>query len=460
MGRIYRMHRIHSPLHAFFLLMLVTCLLTGCGGGDDGAHINAAPSEGNQAYFEGGLLNKAGTISIARLAGSYHEMGRQYGLLLKEELHAFYARAIEEFYMGKEGFTWERLRVISRGFYELYPEEYREFFTGMAETSGLDLDRVCMLSAVELMPTLDYATPRNNCSALAAWGDYTLDGRLIFGRNDEDPLPRDFSRYLVVTILKPLNQTTAVAIINFPGVMYCATGFSSRGIFLEINTGPWGGYVGHRIPTPLVLYEYLQHNSSMSSLEGALLSTQANMNLIVNLADPDGACSYECSIAGTKKREAEVEGFLASTNSYRLPDWGEEPQEDERYDNLLALRDRYKGQFDLELVKRILETPVEDGGPTVTDILLFQVVASPSELKIWIRLPDIQDWTEIDLGRFFHYNMSPFTEMSTVQRGSRCHIMTSQDCFLRKAGAAPSVLSRHRGVDYPGMAAILSSWAI
>jgi hypothetical protein len=44
-----------------------------------------------------------------------------------------------------------------------------------------------------------------------------------------------------------------------------------------------------------------------------------------------------------------------------------------------------------------------EGGPLQTQELptSYQVVAVPEDLKIWVRIPGVRDWTEVDLNLFF-----------------------------------------------------------
>ena len=56
-----------------------------------------------QREFEGGKLYKAGKIGVLQLSGSYVEMGRQYGGLLKDEIQEFYTFAIDEHYIKDVG---------------------------------------------------------------------------------------------------------------------------------------------------------------------------------------------------------------------------------------------------------------------------------------------------------------------------------------------------------------------
>mgnify|MGYP007023841156 FL=1 len=40
------------------------------------------------AEYEGGALFKVGPVNVLRLRGTHYQMGRQYGMLLKNELNA------------------------------------------------------------------------------------------------------------------------------------------------------------------------------------------------------------------------------------------------------------------------------------------------------------------------------------------------------------------------------------
>ncbi len=47
--------------------------------------------------WEDGCLYKAGPVSILRLNGTHYQMGRQYGMLLKDDLQRLYDSMILEF---------------------------------------------------------------------------------------------------------------------------------------------------------------------------------------------------------------------------------------------------------------------------------------------------------------------------------------------------------------------------
>lgn len=49
--------------------------------------------------------------------------------------------------------------------------------------------------------------------------------------------------------------------------------------------------------------------------------------------------------------------------------------------------------------------PIEEGGsfraPNMTS---YEIVAEPASLKMWLRIPEYQDWVQVDLAQFFNKN--------------------------------------------------------
>jgi len=58
--------------------------------------------------FEGGHLYKSGKLNVLDLRGTYRQMGRQYGYLLKDQLNYLYRIAIEEYFIDKKNYPLKR----------------------------------------------------------------------------------------------------------------------------------------------------------------------------------------------------------------------------------------------------------------------------------------------------------------------------------------------------------------
>ena len=163
-------------------------------------------------------LYKAGKFNVLVLRGSYRQMGRQYGQLMKEDLHNMYRVAIENTFIKKEGIPLETLTEASKAFYDNYPMRVQAIVEGIAETSGLEKEKLAMLA--EVVTLVGYAKHANEgrCSAIAAWGEYTSGGPLVFGRDfDYAPYFRQFAEFTTVVVYNPDDGSIPVAQIGYVG---------------------------------------------------------------------------------------------------------------------------------------------------------------------------------------------------------------------------------------------------
>ena len=159
----------------------------------------------------------------------------------------------------------------------------------------------------------------------------------------------------------------------------------------------------------VTLFSFLQDYASMSEIDNAFNATLPNLCTIVNVADKNRAYSYESSLYDTRRRNPEHDGFMAATNHFMGSTWKLTQIDDsvaptttyKRYRNLLALGEKYRGKFNPQIMMKVLDTSIENGGPTDTKETIYQVIAVPAELKIWLKVPGFQDWTEVGLGPLF-----------------------------------------------------------
>ena len=104
------------------------------------------------------------------------------------------------------------------------------------------------------------------------------------------------------------------------------------------------------------------------------------------------------------------DGLLAATNHFVDPSWKiPPPANDEqnawtvkRRQNLLALAETYKGQFDIDKMKQVLDTTIDNGGATQPNETIYQIIAVPRDLILWLKAPGKFDWQKIDLSKLFN----------------------------------------------------------
>ena len=146
----------------------------------------------------------------------------------------------------------------------------------------------------------------------------------------------------------------------------------------------------------------------MKEFDMAFQSIRSNLSSIVNVADKDIAYSYEVPTYDVKRRAPDRDGLLVGTNHFVDPSWGIPPPDDEkngwtvtRRNNLLALGEKYKGEFNVEKMKEVLDTTIENGGATSPSYTIYQIIAVPEELILWLKAPGNFEWQQVDLKRLF-----------------------------------------------------------
>jgi len=364
------------------------------------------------SIFEGGKRYKFGKIDLLDLHGDYREMGRQYGMLMKDDLKKFYHLSVEKHLLKHEGLNYQEIRDIAANLFDTYPQRFKEIIYGMVETSGLDVDKLIILDQILAVSYVSSTYNNMGCSTIATWGDYTSGGPLVLGRNfDYIDYFRNFGEYLVVTMYSPNDGSIPVATIGYDGQVGVMNAINRVGIFLENNEAiVSGGNIFYSNRTHFFIQELaaLLNSYTMETLDAYMNTIRTNCSLIVNIADENNAYSYEAPPFDTKRRNADHPGLLVATNHFVDPTWGVlEPIHDtpdfsvRRRKNLLAMAERYKGEFSPKKMMEILDISIKDGGATLPKVTIYQIVVVPKELKLWLKIPGFQNWTEIDLKPLF-----------------------------------------------------------
>jgi hypothetical protein len=135
----------------------------------------------------------------------------------------------------------------------------------------------------------------------------------------------------------------------------------------------------------------------------AFQSTLSDYPSIIQAADPNTAYSYEWLPSGLKRQDGDRAGLLIATNHVVDPSWRERASDNsiQRRTNLRALAERYRGRFDVDTMKQVLATPLDQGGATSRDDTVYQIIALPAARQLWLKAVGLQDWTLIDLNKLF-----------------------------------------------------------
>ena len=354
--------------------------------------------------FEQGSKASVNNISVVSLYGTWREMGRQYGMLMKDELREVYdfveniiAYSSENAERAESIFALDKTQI---------PYRILEFMEGASETSGLTTDQMMAVNAVERIGGLP------KCSAVFCWDDYASE-ELIIGRNYDysdafAPLKDD----MVITVYHPSDGSLAVAAIGYAGEINTYNAINEKGIFMELNNGTPSTNIKtqtDRIPGTTMLFFAMFEIDELKDWELFFNTAACSSSYIINVADSQSANSYEWCPIGVKKGNTDMpDGLLVSTNYYVNQDWLFAMPSDEsswqaltRRSNLITLCENAKGMTDARIMQEIIETPFESGG-AMNELTMYQIVVIPETKMLWLNVVGGSGWTQIDLSGFLY----------------------------------------------------------
>ena len=182
---------------------------------------------------------------------------------------------------------------------------------------------------------------------------------------------------------------------------------------LELNNGSASdsnNFSNIRQSALISLFAGLEQSKNNKELTTYLNTTLPDLSYIINAADKESAYSFEWSTSKVRRREPDKNGLLVATNIFFDTAWGRQKYDVakdadfivKRRDNLIFLADKFKGLITPEKMMEIIATPLEKGGAFRTpNLTSYQYVAQPATLKMWLRIPEYQEWTEVDLSQFY-----------------------------------------------------------
>ena len=179
------------------------------------------------------------------------------------------------------------------------------------------------------------------------------------------------------------------------------------GVFVANNEAPTLKRDAIDINTPSVLVlelEYLIRSGDLGALDRLIKGARANCPIMVSAGDKRASYTYEWTASGMKRRSGDRDGMLVTTNHFTHPSWnrpavspGSYVMTLERRANLLSLGEKNRGKFNVQKMKDVLGVTVDKGGATHAGKTTFQIIIVPGELMMYVKIPDLQDWTDFDL---------------------------------------------------------------
>jgi hypothetical protein len=373
----------------------------------------AEANNGTTLYESNGFL-------IPVVTGSYYEMGLQYGSLMVKHMETAYDTIVAPgVKSGKT--TPQDMTTWTERTYATVSARSKRFYDGLVESTGWSLEKVVMLDAcIEFGIYQSTLHAMSGCTSIFAWGDFTTDGQVYIGRN-QDWYPSFLEFPTVITVMKPTDGSYRHAKVGWPGMLAPMTAINEHGVYFDVHDGSsMGGSVVYidRPSSLCTLSDLIADTPTMEALIRRLNGLAVSLSMILNIADESGAASFECSALGGSRVRLPAESSLVGVNSFMNPDWGIHPRETasnslHRFANMTARLTDNKGQIDAAKTRQLMDmrlfnedgTFAKNGGctkPTVQDVDLtnYQTVTDVSQRQFWMKIPVpdyYADWTHLDL---------------------------------------------------------------
>ncbi len=199
-------------------LSFIGIILISCNTG--GSQVTAAKT-GNQ-------------VRQITLIGSYKDMGYQYGSQQKAQILAYYKQDLVPVYDEMEANPSGKKKVdgVINSLKASLPFEFKEFYLGMADGTGLNYDAILkiayffnfdFLGSCASLSSLDSKNPQNNYIM------HTYDGSQKFFRILKDKI--------TILNLYPNNGDEKTTLITFFGSLASFVGINSERLTLQLDNG-------------------------------------------------------------------------------------------------------------------------------------------------------------------------------------------------------------------------------
>jgi hypothetical protein len=267
----------------------------------------------NRRVFGKGELRYNYGVPYLKLSGSNFEMGLQYGVLMREEIHSIYQKLNdykEEFisntswYIRPFGNTYLDLKL--KFMQNRIPKEYRRELQGLALGAGITYGEA-LFSA--LAPELFGF----GCSTFLK----RLGDRLIMARNF-DISPDFLADYPIVIDFNPINNGNFKS-FGIVGVLGVITGMNQEGLGVTLNAVKTAEVnKSDEIPILYKTRRILENSTNLKEVEGRLEDYNSDLGweMIVGSAKEDNGVIYDLFGSELRKSPLNQRDSLLTTNFF------------------------------------------------------------------------------------------------------------------------------------------------
>jgi len=366
-----------------------------------------------ELYVEGNPLQ------IGKITGSLTE-----DLMQKQE--AIFFNKVEDLVPSKtqQYLLRKFLAWYNRKMYLHIPEEYKAEIYGLSQFSSSNFSEIGepYLRLLYLHGAHDIGHALQDlmlvgCSSFAVWGDKTVDGELLIGRNFDFYAGDDFAKEKIIAFVNPSEGHKFMS-VTWGGMMGVVSGMNDQGLTVTINAGKSEIPLVAKTPISIVTREILQYASTIDEAmeiakkrevfvsEAIFVGSAKDKKAAIIEVAPDNfgvyeventdelICSNHFQSEAYKNDERNIKWIEESHSMYRFERMEELISEEEKLDvaDAVAILRNKKGLDDKE---------IGFGNEKALNQLLAHhgIVFKPESRRVWVSSNPYQ------LGEFVEYDL-------------------------------------------------------
>ncbi len=447
----------------FFVFIIFIISLNSCGvsksihNRPDISGYNATIPEKikiNDSTFVAGnnflLKNKQGQWELY-VEGNPLQIGKITGSLtqdLMQKQEAIFFNKVEDLVPSKtqQYLLRKFLAWYNRKMYLHIPEEYKTEIFGLSQFSSSSFSEIGepYLRLLYLHGAHDIGHAMQDlmlvgCSAFAVWGNKTVDGELLIGRNFDFYAGDDFAKEKIIAFVNPSEGHKFMS-VTWGGMIGVVSGMNDQGLTVTINAGKSEIPLVAKTPISIVTREILQYASTIEEAvaiakkrevfvsEAIFVGSAKDKKAAIIEVAPDNfgvyeienteelICSNHFQSEAYKNDERNLKWIAESHSMYRF----------ERMEELISDEDKMNVPDAVEILRNkngLNNKEIGFGNEKALNQLLAHhgIVFKPESRKVWVSSNPYQlgEFVEYDLNAIFkNREGNPATKTISNSRGN------------------------------------------
>ncbi|WP_024771973.1 acyl-CoA--6-aminopenicillanic acid acyl-transferase [Aquimarina macrocephali] len=397
--------------------------------------------------------NKQGLWELY-VEGDPLQIGLQTGSLtqelFKKQEHAFLSKVGElvpsktKQYLLRKVVAW-----YNRKMYLHIPAEYKAEIYGLSKYASNDYNHIAenYLRILYLHGAHDIGHALQDlalvgCSSFAAWGEKTVDGDLIIGRNFDFYAGDDFAKDKIIAFVSPTEGHKFMS-VTWGGMIGVVSGMNEHGLTITINAGKSKIPLLAKTPISILAREILQYASTIDEAiaiakkrevfvsESIFIGSAKDKKAITIEVSPKNFGVYEVSNSNQLicSNHFQSEAYSDDQNNIKHIAESHSQYRYKRMQELLQQQPKVTPQIAVDILRNkegLNNKQIGYGNEKALNQLLAHhgIVFKPEDRMVWVSSSPYQ------LGEFVAYNLNDiFNKRQTKAALSQSELNIEKDSF-------------------------------